>query len=130
MVNAGISLATSCEELTHWKRLWCWERLGAEGEGDDKGWDVWMAWPTQWTWVWINSGSWWWTGRPGMLWFMGSQIVRHDWAAELKPIYKTMNFNVHLVYVVLNNWYGYWYLMYLLLKLLLSVVIVSHYNVT
>ena len=75
--------ATSCEELTHWKRLWCWERLGAGGEGDDRGWDGWMASPTWWMWVWVNSGSWWWTGRPGMLWFMGLQRVRHDWATEL-----------------------------------------------
>ena len=67
------TLATSCEELTHWKRLWCWERLGAGGEGDDRGWDGWMTSPTRWTWVWVNSGSWWWTGRPGMLQFMGSQ---------------------------------------------------------
>ena len=51
-------LATSCEELTHWKRLWCWEGLGT-GEGDDRGWDGWMASPTRWTWVWVNSGSWW-----------------------------------------------------------------------
>ena len=70
-------------ELTHWKRPWCWERLGAGGEGDDRGWDGWMASPTRWTWVWVNSGSWWWTGRPGVLWFMGSQRVRHDWATEL-----------------------------------------------
>ena len=76
-------LATSCEELTHWKRLWCWEKLGAGGEGDDRGWDGWMASPTQWTWIWVNSGSWWWTGRPGVLRFMGSQRVRHDWATEL-----------------------------------------------
>ena len=48
-------------------------------EGDDRGWDGWMASPTQWTWVWVNSGSWWWTGRPGVLQFMGSQRVRHDW---------------------------------------------------
>ena len=77
------TFATSCEELTHWKRLWCWEGLGAGGEGDDKGWDGWMASPTQWTWVWVNSGRWWWTGRPGVLRFMGSQRVRHDWATEL-----------------------------------------------
>ena len=51
------TLATSCEELTHWKRLWCWEGLGAGGEGDDRGWDGWMASLTQWTWVWVNSGS-------------------------------------------------------------------------
>ena len=62
---------------------WCWERLKAGGEGDDRGWDGWMASPTQWTWVWVNSGSWWWTGRPGMLQSMGSQRVRHDWATEL-----------------------------------------------
>ena len=70
--------ATSCEELTHWKRLWCWEGLGAGEEGDDRGWDGWMASLTWWTWVWVNSGSWWWTGRPGVLWFMGSQRVGHD----------------------------------------------------
>ena len=66
-----------------WKRPWCWERLKAGGEGDDRGWDGWMASPTQWTWVWVNSRSWWWTGRPGMLQSMGSQRVRHDWATEL-----------------------------------------------
>ena len=59
------SLATWCEELTHLKRPWCWERLKAGGEGDNRGWDGWMASPVQWTWVWVNSGSWWWTGRPG-----------------------------------------------------------------
>ena len=76
-------LATSCEELTHWKRLWCWEGLGAGGEGDDRGWDGWMASLTRWTWVWVNSGSWWWTGRPGVLQLMGSQRIGHDWATEL-----------------------------------------------
>ena len=79
------TLATWCEELTHWKRLWCWEGLGAGGEGDGRGWDGWMASLTWWTWVWANSGSWWWTGRPGVLRFMGSQRVRHDWVTELKP---------------------------------------------
>ena len=77
------TLATSCEALTHWKRLWCWEGLGAGGEGVGRGWDGWMASPTRWTWVWVNSGSWWWIGRPGMLRFMGSQRVTHDWATEL-----------------------------------------------
>ena len=62
-----------CEELTHWKRPWCWEGLGAGGEGDDRGWDAWMASPTRWTWVWVNSGIWGWTGRPGVLQFMGFQ---------------------------------------------------------
>ena len=77
------TLATSWEELTRWKRPWCWERLGAGGEGDDRGWDGWMASLTGCTWVWVDSGSWWWTARPGMLWFMGSQRVGHNWATEL-----------------------------------------------
>ena len=53
------------------------------GEGDDRGWDGWMASPTRWTWVWVNSRSWWWTGWPGVLRFMGSQRVGHDWVTEL-----------------------------------------------
>ena len=65
------TLATWWEELTHWKRSWCWGRLGAGGEGDDRGWGGWMASPIQWTWVWVGSGSWWWTGRPDVLRFMG-----------------------------------------------------------
>ena len=69
------TLATSCEELTRWKRPWCWEGLGAGGEGNDRGWDGWMASPTQWTWVWASSGSWWWTGKPGILQSMGHR----DW---------------------------------------------------
>ena len=69
--------------LTHLKRLWCWERLKTGGEGDDRGWDGWMASRTRWTWVWVNSGSWWWTGRPGVLQSMASQRVGHDWATEL-----------------------------------------------
>ena len=76
-------LATWCEELTHWKRPWCWERLRAGGEGDDRGWDSWMASLTQWTWVWVNSGNWWWTRRPGVLQSMGLQRVAHDWVTEL-----------------------------------------------
>ena len=68
------------EELTHLKRPWCWERLKVGGEGDDRGWDGWMASPTQWIWVWVNSRSWWWTGRSGILHSMGSQWVGHrDW---------------------------------------------------
>ena len=76
------TLATWFEELTQWKRPWCWERLRA-GEGDDRGWDGWMAPLTRWTWVCVNSGSWWWTRRPGMLRFMGLQQVRHNWVTEL-----------------------------------------------
>ena len=65
------------------KRPWCWERLRAGGEGDNRGWDGWMASLTQWTWVWVNSGSWWCIGRPGVLQSMGSQRVGHDWSTEL-----------------------------------------------
>ena len=63
-------------------------KMRAGREGDNRGWDCWMASPTQWTWVWVLSGSWWWTGRPGVLWFMGSQSVRHDWATELSWMHK------------------------------------------
>ena len=72
------NLATWCEELTHWKRPWCWERLKAGGERDDRGWYGWMASPAQWTWVWLSSKSWWWTGKPGVLQSMRSQRVGHN----------------------------------------------------
>ena len=68
---------------SHLKIPWCWGRLKVRGEGDDRGWDGWMASPTRWTRVWVNSRSWWWTGRPGVLQSMGLQRVRHDWATEL-----------------------------------------------
>ena len=77
------TLATWCEELTHLKRPWCRERLRAGEEGDNKGWGGWMASPTQWTWVWVDSRSWWWTGGLACCGFMGLQRVRHDWATEL-----------------------------------------------
>ena len=77
------TLATWCEELTHLKRVWCWERVKAGGEGDNRGWDGWMASQTRWTWVWVNSGSWWWTGRPGVLQSMVRQRAGHGWATEL-----------------------------------------------
>ena len=70
-------------ELTHWKRPWCWARLKAGGEGDNRGWDSWMASLTLWTWVWASSRSWWWTGKPGLLQSMGSHRVGHDWMTEL-----------------------------------------------
>ena len=57
--------------------------IGGRRRRDNRGWDDWMASPTRWAWVWVNSGSWWWTGRPGVVWFMGSQRVRHDWVTEL-----------------------------------------------
>ena len=75
-------LATSCEELAHWKRSWCWERLKAGRERDNRGWDGWMALSIQWTWVWVNSRSWWWTGRPGVLHSRQSQRVGQDWVTE------------------------------------------------
>ena len=72
------TLATWYEGLTHLKRPWCWERQKA-GEGDDRGWDGWMASPTQWTWVWVKPRSWWWIGRPGFLQSMGLQRIGHNW---------------------------------------------------
>ena len=71
------TLATWCKELTQWKRPWCWERLKVGREGDDRGWDDWMASLTQWTWVWVSFWSWWWAGKP-----WGCR-VRHDWATKL-----------------------------------------------
>ena len=76
------SSATWCEELTHWKRP-CWERLKAGGEGDDRGWDGWMASSTRWTWVWTSSRSWWWTEKSGVLQSTGLQRVGHNWVTEL-----------------------------------------------
>ena len=89
------TLATWCEEQTHWKRPWCWERLKAGGEGDDRGWDAWMASPTQWKWVWASSKSWWWTGKPGMLQSMGSQRVGHDWVTEMNDMLSKAG-NIHI----------------------------------
>ena len=81
----GLMLRLKCQYFGHlmWRadsleRPWCWERLRAGGEGDDRGWDGWMASSTPWTWVWLDSGSWWWTGRPGVLQFMGLQRVGHN----------------------------------------------------
>ena len=76
------TLATWCKKQTHWKRPWCWERLKAGGEGDDRGWHGWIASLTRWTWFWASSGNWWWTGKPGVLQFMGSQRVGHNWVTE------------------------------------------------
>ena len=84
-------LATWWEELTHWKRPWSWERLKVGGEGDNRGWDGWMASLTQWAWVWASSGSWWCTGKPGVLQTMGSQKIGHDWATNLNYTEKSSN---------------------------------------
>ena len=70
------------------KRPWCWARLKVGGEGEDRGWDSWMASLMRWAWVWVNSASWWWTRKPGMLQSMGSQRVGHDWLTDLNRKYK------------------------------------------
>ena len=80
------TLATWCEELTHWKRPWYWERLKAGGEAGDRGWDGWMASPTRRTWVWASSRRWWRTGKPGVLQSMGSQRAGHDWTEQQKKV--------------------------------------------
>ena len=67
--------------------------IGGRRRGDDSGWDGWMASVTRWTWIWVYPGSWWWTGRPGVLWFMGSQRVGHDWATELNWTDGNINLN-------------------------------------
>ena len=99
--NSNI-LATWCEELTHWKRPWCWERLKAGGEGDDRGWDGLMASLTQWTWVWVKSGRWWWTGRPGIFGPWGrkeSDTTEHlnwstDWSWSQTSCYIDLKGNI------------------------------------
>ena len=98
------TLATWCQELTHLKRPWCWERLKAR-EGDDREWDGWMASPNQWTWVWASSESWWWTGRPGVLQSMGSQRVGYNWATELNWMVNSFNFSGHSVSVTTTQLY-------------------------
>ena len=97
------TLATWCEELTDLKRPWCWERLKAGGEGDNRGWDGWMASLTQWTWFWVNSGSWWWTGRPGVLQSMGSQSQTwlSDWTEPNGTLHSISN--QHCIFVCLST---------------------------
>ena len=95
-----ILMATWHKELTHLKRPWCWEGLKAGREGDDRAWDGWITSLTQWTWVWVNSGSWWRTGRPGMLQSMGSQSQTwlSDWTDNL--ISSKVYLNFILFYIV------------------------------
>jgi len=87
------TLAIWCEELNHWKRPWCLEWLTAGKEGNYRGWDCWMASLTLWTWVWVNSGSWWWTGRSGVLQSIGLQRVGHDWVTELNWISRNRRYD-------------------------------------
>ena len=97
-------------KLTHWERLWCWEGLGAGGKGGNRGWDGWMASPTQWTWVWVDSERWCWTGRPGVLQFMVSQRVGHDWVTEMNwtelniPVFQCNNSHFIFFYTKINVW--------------------------
>ena len=79
-----------------WKRPWCWERVNTGGEGDDRGQDGWTASPTQWTWVWANSGRWWRKAKPGMLGSMGSQRAGHDWVTEQQTVYMMRHNPTHL----------------------------------
>ena len=79
------SLSTWCKELTPWKRPWCWKRLKRREE-ENRGWDGCMASLTQWTWIWVNSRSWCWTGKPDMLQSMEAQIVGCNWATELNQL--------------------------------------------
>ena len=97
----GMMLKLKLQYFGHLMRRvdWCWEGLGARGEGDDRGWDGWMASLTPWMWVSVNSGSWWWTGRPGMLRFMGSQRVGHDWATDL--IWSVWS-DIHITFIPRN----------------------------
>ena len=122
------TLATSCEELTHWKRLWCWEGLRAGEKGDDRGWDGWMASLTRWTWVWVNSGSWWWTGRPGCCDSWGHKesdtTERLNWT-ELnwavfpvlysRPLFIYFKYNIHV-----NTYHTCQYMSYMSIPNLLS----------
>ena len=99
------TLATWYKEPTYWKRPWCWERLKA-GEGDHRGWDDWMASPTQWTWVLASSVCWWWTGNPGLLQSIGSQRVRHNQITELNVYIKTRLRNILLKIFYLEHCCG------------------------
>ena len=94
LVSNSNTLATWCEDLAPLKRPWCWQRLRSGGEGDDRGWNDWMASPAQWAWVWVDSGSWRWTGRPGVLWFMGSQsqTLLSDWTDGTESHHGGLNF--------------------------------------
>ena len=97
------NLPTWCEELTPWKRPWCWERMKEGGEGDDRGWDDWMASQTQWTWVWASSRSWWWTGKPHMLQSMGV-AKSHKWLSDWTELNPSLLPWVLLGYFFLSLW--------------------------
>ena len=93
------TLATGCKEWTHWERPWCWERLRARGEGDNRGWDGCMASLTQWTWIWANSGRWWRTGKPDVLQSMGL----HNWTGLKRLNNNSWNGQKHRSYFVVSK---------------------------
>ena len=103
-LNSNI-LPTWYKELTPLKRPWCWERLRAGEEADDRGWEGWMSSSTQWTWVWVDSGCWWWTGRPGVVRFMESQRVGHNCVTE-------PNWNPEII--LSYCWYSIWHFLTIL----------------
>ena len=86
----------------YWKRSWCWERLKTVGEGNDRGWDDWMESLTWWMWAWASFGSWWWTGKHGVLLSMGSEKVRHNWVPQLTWTAVLTSF---LILMVINAYY-------------------------
>ena len=103
-----LKLKLQCLDHLMWrtnllKRPWCWERLKAGGERDNRGWDGWMVSPTRWTWVWASSGSWWWTGKPHVLQSMGSQRAGHDWATELNWIESSVLEGTDLNTIITEN---------------------------
>ena len=91
------TLATWCKEPIHWKKPWCWERQKA-GEGDNRGWDGWMASPTLCTWVWVSIGGWWWTGKPGVLQYMGLKRVRYYLATEQQKPKRDLSASVSVLF--------------------------------
>ena len=102
------TLSTWCEELAHWKRPWCWERLRAGGEEDDRGWDGWMASLTQWTWVWVNSGSWWQTGKTGCCSPLGHNKLdtteQLNWTELNGLVVFPTFFNLSLNFAIRSSW--------------------------
>ena len=108
--------------------------IGGRRRGDDRGWNGWMASPTWWMWVWVNSGSWWWTGRPGVLWFMGMQRVEHDWVTELNwtelndiLLFPTL-FNLSLNLAIRSSWSKRELVLFLLTVLSFSIFGCKEYN--
>ena len=106
----GLMLKLKLQYICHlmqrtdsFEKMLCWERLKVWGAGDSRGWDGWMASPTQWTRVWVGSRSWWWTGRPGVLQSMGSQRVRHNWATELNWAELIYSLQIYITECVIWN---------------------------